>query len=374
MKKITARYRFGCAPCAKHSTLPSALCAIAFGFLFLPLAAHAVTVSDVTVNADGTLSKPDNFWTANASGMASALSGSFLTGLSGHNVSELANDAGFITSLSGLDGSGLTGVLTPYGDGGSLTFPIPGGGSISGNQLSHLFDGTGGLVAAAYITGSLANDATNPTASYGYSDIASLFDGSGGNVYTAANVVNLGGHSMSELNNDFGTPWTTYGYLDSSTVLNAVSGACVAQAINSYNANNAIAADWAGSGWPTSLSGFSNDCGFLTDVSGASVSYASNADYANSAGSADSSSYANSAGTAANASCDAWGNDLGSLFTGEGGNVNFAQNAATVVDAASAPAATDLGTVGQMVFTDTHTYRCFASGDWRRTPVTYTSY
>ncbi len=40
----------------------------------------------------------------------------------------------------------------------------------------------------------------------------------------------------------------------------------------------------------------------------------------------------------------------------------------------AAPAALDAGEAGQMIFTDTFTYRCFASGDWRRTAVVYTTY
>ncbi|MFA6290109.1 MAG: hypothetical protein WC661_22205 [Opitutaceae bacterium] len=41
---------------------------------------------------------------------------------------------------------------------------------------------------------------------------------------------------------------------------------------------------------------------------------------------------------------------------------------------ASAPAHTDAGHAGDMYFTDTYTYRCFASGDWRRVAVTYSTY
>lgn len=40
----------------------------------------------------------------------------------------------------------------------------------------------------------------------------------------------------------------------------------------------------------------------------------------------------------------------------------------------SAPAATDAGTAGDMRFDDDYIYRCFGSGDWRRTPVIYTTY
>lgn len=43
----------------------------------------------------------------------------------------------------------------------------------------------------------------------------------------------------------------------------------------------------------------------------------------------------------------------------------------SLITAAIAPAATDPGVAGQMIFTDTYTYRCFASGDWRRAAVVY---
>jgi len=44
---------------------------------------------------------------------------------------------------------------------------------------------------------------------------------------------------------------------------------------------------------------------------------------------------------------------------------------ASIITTASAPASNAAGVAGQMVFTDTYTYRCFASGDWRRVAVTY---
>jgi len=43
-----------------------------------------------------------------------------------------------------------------------------------------------------------------------------------------------------------------------------------------------------------------------------------------------------------------------------------------VITSDSAPASNAAGVAGQMIFTDTYTYRCFASGDWRRVAVTYT--
>ena len=49
-------------------------------------------------------------------------------------------------------------------------------------------------------------------------------------------------------------------------------------------------------------------------------------------------------------------------------------HAGSIMTFLNAPAATDDGTVGQMIFTDDYTYRCFGTGDWRRTPVTYSTY
>lgn len=44
-----------------------------------------------------------------------------------------------------------------------------------------------------------------------------------------------------------------------------------------------------------------------------------------------------------------------------------------LITSKSAPASSDPGNPGQMVFTDDYIYRCFASGDWRRSGVTYHS-
>jgi hypothetical protein len=62
------------------------------------------------------------------------------------------------------------------------------------------------------------------------------------------------------------------------------------------------------------------------------------------------------------------------LLDGRNIYVSGLVKAGSVMTHGNVPAATDGGEPGQMIFTNTHTYRCFADGDWRRVAVTYTTY
>jgi len=80
--------------------------------LLAPAAALAVTYSDVTVNADGTLSKPTNFWTGNAAGICSGINATVApawsnitskpTTLTGYGITDAQALDSDLTSISAL--------------------------------------------------------------------------------------------------------------------------------------------------------------------------------------------------------------------------------------------------------------------------------
>ena len=294
----------------------------------LPLAGYAATVSDITVNADGTLSKPDNFWTANAAGMATALSGSFLTGLSGHNISELTNDSGFIIqgswdsmggtqsnvslsgftndlSLSGMDGSGLTGVqmpltagtdyLTPTGDGSGLTgVPDP-------SSYSSLFDGTGGNVALAVHASDAAYADADSTML-----LSSLFDGTNGDVLVSRSL-------FDGTNCSFGWSASAYywGPITNDTNIASYGGTSY------FNSQGFYGAKFESSNGLNSLS----DSGFYGDgsgLTGVQMPLTAGTDYLSPTGD----------GSGLTGVPDPSG--YSSLFDGTGGNVALAQTVASV--------------------------------------------
>ena len=277
----------------------------------LPLAAYATTVSDITVNADGTLSKPDNFWAANASGMATALSGSFLTGLSGHNVSELTNDSAFITqgswdsmggtqsnvslsgftndlSLSGMDGSGLTGVQMPLTAGTDYLSPTGDGSGLTGVQMP-LTAGT---------------DYLTPTG-----------DGSG-----LSGVMSSTGDGSGLTGIPSDPTYTGYVY---GSVLYGVTLETLAinvSNMNSASIDSSISSD--GNGNLTAVS-FNGDGSGLTGVVH---------------------------------------DDSAQISTSGNGDILVL----SVNTYGTPPAATDAGMAGSMIFSNDGEYRCFGTGDWRK--------
>lgn len=255
------------------------------------------------------------------------------------------------------------------------------------NQLSTLFDGSGGDVSHAASAASLDGGCLVKTydgsyvrtLSFRINDAPSVVTNLVAGPYRGSDPVEVALPSVS------GTLLTTGGDGSSLTNVNAASVngetwmAMPQTSVNLSGFNNDL--DWssvsvgyasnagtASGGWPTSLTGFSDDIDYsLVSVGYATASnWAVSADYLNV--NVGGSSFAGAdlftaSGAAIAAVNDDGGNSLGSLFDGTGGNAKTS---------VPAPSASDPGEAGQMIFTDTYTYRCFGSGDWRRTPVTYT--
>lgn len=176
-----------------------------------------------------------------------------------------------------------------------------------------------------------------------------------------------------------------------------------AQAANTAStANHAYNADYIfnGSDYTATTDFFNGGSGYVNYANEAGLAH--NADYASTAGAASQAdtiwngysyvgsqglfdgtdgnvAFAVSATYADNAT--AIQNDMSGytatsgLFDGSVGNVAFAGvSYGLVTDNSGAPPSNGGGTPGQMFFDDTHIYRCFANGDWRRVAVAYATY
>lgn len=218
--------------------------------------------------------------------------------------------------------------------------------NISGN-FSTLFDGTGGHVAYAERVGSASS-------SLGYADIAGLFDGTGGAVAYA---------------NYIQTPTTPLSGSDLNSLFDG-SGGYVNRSLGDYYGNdlsglfdgtggNVYSAVGAQSGW---------DGSYYTAFAAsafAGVPFYSSGNYS---GDGLIAAGANTANVMPGGSLYfGWNPGTGSYSTN-----GDPLDASTITTTNTPPASNAAGTAGQMVFTDTYTYRCFGTGDWRRTPVTYT--
>ena len=397
--------------------------------LLLPVAAMAQQSVRVD-NSTKLVTEPSSFWTDNAAGICSGINATVApvwanvtgkpTTLSGYGITDAQPLDADLTSIAGLTtdsygrgylaleniAQGLSYLGIPFEEIPSHV-PWPANNTIYWNGAQFVatpLTATGRDIAAstdaaaartaiglgnvdntadasksvAFATG--ATTADNADAIYDgstYVSTGSIFDGTQGDVFSARNLYNAAG-AYSYTYEDIATLFDGSGGYVNESIFSDNANTAVYEATGTYqlsslfdgSGGNVDRAAKADAGWDSVASVYSTFGG----AAFAGIPFYAGGNYT---GDGLQAAYASTCYTAEKTSGGA--NDLSSLFDGSGGWVDNA-NAAEFSSVANrvrtvngdAPNATDPGVAGTMVFTDTYTYRCFASGDWRRTPVTYT--